>query len=111
MRGLGLAALLIAASSCDPDAARAVEACSVICDCQDAAGDECFTECVNDASDEIARLPAACLSCISDHRDRCLSLEVDCFQGPCNVDDQPPPDPNPDPPVIVDAGVPDPDSL
>lgn len=109
MRGLGLAAFLLAATSCDPDAARAVEACSVICDCQSATSDECFTECVNDVADEITQIPAACLSCISDHRDRCLSLEVDCFDGPCDIDDEPPQPgtPEPEPPVIVDAGVPD----
>ncbi len=79
----------------------------MICDCQVASGDECFTECVNDVADEIQVIPAACLSCISEHRDRCLSLEVDCFEGPCQLDDNPPPPDPGDPPVIVDAGVPD----
>ncbi len=107
MRGIGLAAILIAAlSSCDPDAARAVEACSVICDCEQATGDECFTDCVNDVADQIQVIPAACLACISEHRDRCLSLEAECFDGPCQLDDNPPPEPG-DPPVIVDAGMPD----
>lgn len=109
MRGLAFAALLIAATSCDPDAARAVEACSVICDCQPAGNDECLTSCVDDVANQLS-LSDACLACVSDHRDRCLSLQVDC-EGLCGGDDQPqpgdPPRPNPEPPVVVDAGVPD----
>jgi hypothetical protein len=107
MRGLAFAALLLAATSCDPDAARAVEACSVICDCQPAGGDECLTGCVDDVANQLT-LSDACLACVSDHRDRCLSLEVDC-EDLCGGDDPPPPqpEPNPEPPVPVDAGVPD----
>ncbi len=107
MRGLAFAALLIAATSCDPDAARAVEACSVICDCQPAGGDECFTGCVDDVANQLS-LSDACLACVSDHRDRCLSLEVDC-SNLCGGDN-PPPQPG-EPPVPVDAGVPVPDSF
>jgi hypothetical protein len=107
MRGLAFAALLIAATtSCDPEAARVVEACSVICDCQPAGGDECFTECVDEVANQ-ASLSDACLACVSDHRDRCLSIEVDC-DDTCGGDDNPPQpgEPNPEPPVVVDAGVP-----
>lgn len=104
MRGLGLAVVLLAAlSSCDPDAARAVEACSVICDCQAPTFDQdtCLNQCVSEATDQIAQLPAACLACISEHRDRCLSLETDCEPLCDQGIDNPPPEP----PVIVDGGV------
>lgn len=81
----------------------------MICDCQPVGGDECVNDCVNDVADQIQQIPAACLACINDHRDRCLSLEAECFQGPCDMDDEPvpggPDEPNPEPPVIVDAGV------
>lgn len=111
MRGLGLAALVIAAlSSCDPDAARAVEACSVFCDCEPPPGltdEQCLQQCVGDVADSIGLISDACLACIGDHRDRCLSIEVDC-EDECDegIDDNPPP-PDPEPPVVVDAGVPD----
>lgn len=53
----------------------------------------------------IQQLPDACLDCISDNRDRCLSIEAVC-DDVCDIDDEPPiPDPG-DPPVFVDAGVP-----
>jgi len=109
MRGIGLAAVLIAAlSSCDPDAARAVEACSVICDCEASTfdQDECLSECVNEILQDV-RIPDACFTCISDHRDRCLSIDSDC-QDPCSTDEPPVPD---EPPVAVDAGVPNDDAF
>ena len=71
--------------------------------------DECLAECVGEVADQISLISNACLACIADHRDRCLSLEVDC-EDVCDqgIDDNPPPpDPTDPPPVVVDAGMPD----
>lgn len=110
MRGIGLAAFLIAVlSSCDPDAARAVEFCSAFCECEPPPGlteDQCLVECTSELADEIRQLPDACLSCISENRDRCLTIEAVC-EDACDQGIDPPPQPDPEPPVIVDAGVPD----
>ena len=109
MRGIGLLAVLVAAlSSCDPDAARAVEFCSVFCECEPPAGlseDQCVVQCTSELGPQIDEVPQACLSCISENRDRCLTIEVVCDDACDQGIDEEPPDPTPEPPVFVDAGV------
>lgn len=111
MRGIYLAALAIAAlSSCDGDLGRAIEVCSIVCECEEAPVDsiqqQCVDECVIQAGPFIDQIPPACFQCLADNRGRCLAIEASC-EDVCDIDDQPVPDPDPiDPPVIIDAGVP-----
>lgn len=114
MRGICLAAVLVAAvvSGCDGAVGRAIEACTVFCECEEAPVDsiqqQCVDECVAESVNFIEVLPPDCFSCIAEHRNRCLSLEVEC-EPVCDVDDQPVPVPEPDPidpPVLIDAGIP-----
>jgi hypothetical protein len=120
MRGICLAAAMVATllvTSCDGTTGQAIEFCTVFCECEEAPVDalqqQCVDQCVGEAGGFIERLPPACFSCISENRGRCLSIEAVC-EPVCDVDidddDPPPPDPI-DPPVIIDAGLPEPDAF
>jgi hypothetical protein len=71
----------------------------------DSVQDQCVDQCVAQSGQFLDAISDTCLTCITGHKDTCLSLEADC-EPVCDID-EPIPEPDPtDPPVIVDAGVP-----
>jgi hypothetical protein len=76
-----VAQLAVALAACDvTPAERAATLCSVVCGCQQPPLPGLQRQCVDECTSQFRgdTVSDACLACVSEHADRCSSLESDC---------------------------------
>lgn len=96
-----LFSIVVVLGACAPTGQeRTEQTCTVFCGCMapplPALQESCMAECREEL--DASRLSDACVDCITQHGDRCASLEQLC-EPICDP-------PQEDDPFIVDAGVP-----